>query len=195
MLTITLIDIHNDIIVIEAARKAGAFSVRRDPGLRLSCTSGPLIHQEAPLKARRAMPSDEEEIKLLWPWSAACSVLSLLEALMQAARGFLELGTAGLAEKSAEEALYLFTNLKDQESMAEAEDLLNQIGPSGVAVSGTYEVEAIGDVATPGAAAASGAVQQKGPDAAQVKEMIRREVEGILGSLRLRFNLSKECDG
>lgn len=106
-------------------------------------------------------------------------------ALMLAARGFLELGTAGLAEKSAEEALYLFRNLKDAEGVAAAEELLDQIGPSGVAISGTggYDVEAIGDApAAGGAASAAGAVQQKGPDAAQVKEMIRKEVEGILGS-------------
>eukprot|EP00434_Breviolum_minutum_P020485 symbB.v1.2.018062.t1/scaffold1427.1/size119462/2 len=110
---------------------------------------------------------------------------SLAMALMLAARGFLELGTAGLAEKSAEEALHLFTSIKDQEGAAAAEELLNEIGPSGMAISGTsnYEIEAPAGP-TPGAGAASdaGAVQQKGPDAAQVKEMIRREVESILGS-------------
>eukprot|EP00439_Symbiodinium_sp_Y106_P032326 s830_g3.t2 len=107
----------------------------------------------------------------------------LAVALMLCARGFLELGTAGLAEKSAEEALDIFHRISDDEGVAAANELLNEIGPSGMALGGggSYEVEAIAAAPEPGAAA-SVAVQQKGPEPAQVKEMIRKEVESILGS-------------
>lgn len=107
----------------------------------------------------------------------------LAVALMLCARGFLELGTAGLAEKSAEEALDIFHRISDDEGVAAANELLNEIGPSGVALGGggSYDVEAIAPTPEPGAAA-SVAVQQKGPEPAQVKEMIRKEVESILGS-------------
>ncbi|CAJ1332563.1 unnamed protein product [Effrenium voratum] len=105
----------------------------------------------------------------------------LAMALMLAARGFIELGTVGMAEKAAEEALAIFTRLRDDEGLAAANELLNELGPAGGAgVSGiaNYEVEAVANVP----AAASAVAKQEGPDPAQVKEMIRKEVEMILGS-------------
>ena len=58
---------------------------------------------------------------------------------------------------------------------------MNQIGPSGgVAISSNYDVEAIGDTPAPGAAAASGAVQQKGRELQRASEEILKKFKRYL---------------
>ncbi|CAE8710877.1 unnamed protein product [Polarella glacialis] len=103
-------------------------------------------------------------------------------ALMICARGYQEMKTPGLAEKAAEQALDLFKSSGDSEGEKAALQLLDEIGPRmvGGLTAGSYA-----DVPAGGAPALTQSVAEaapQGPDAAQVREMIRREVELVVGS-------------
>lgn len=112
---------------------------------------------------------------------------SSAQALLLTAKGYQELSTPGLAEKAAEEALQLFEKTEDQEGAAAANELLNEIGPSGMAMGGgggganNYD---IAEVAAPAAGAESAvAAMKKEPamDRETVKQMVHKEVEMITG--------------
>jgi len=118
---------------------------------------------------------------------------STAQALLITARGYQDLSTPGLAEKAAEEALELFKKTEDEEGAAAANDLLNEIGPSGVALGGggggSYDLPENAEAAPAAAAAADGAASgavatpsKPTFDRATVNQMLHKEVEMIVGS-------------